>query len=98
MTQAEVDDCLKVYADNHCRTVKDYLAVYLRKDCDLLLQCLATLHENFYAALGLSCVQSAKFTVSALASAAAAVAGSGRLPIIAGSIAFSKAVSSGRRK
>jgi hypothetical protein len=71
LTQAEVDDCLKVYADNHCRTVKDYLALYLRKDCDLLLQSLAVLHQNYFAVMGLSFVQSGKFTVSGLASAAA---------------------------
>jgi hypothetical protein len=71
LTQAEVDACLEVFADNQCASVKDYLQIYLRKDCDLLLQGLAVLHQNYFDVMGLSFVQSARFTVSALASAAA---------------------------
>ena len=70
-TQVEVDAARAFYAASGFACVGAYLRHYLALDCLVLLRSLDAMHTRYYGILGLSFVESRKFTVSSLANAGA---------------------------
>jgi hypothetical protein len=65
-TQAQVDEALELYRSKNFATVGAYLVFYLKKDVLILQMAMLKLCRGLYSALGLSPVDSRRFTISSL--------------------------------
>lgn len=71
VTQAAVDQALALFEEKQMPNISAYLEYYLDLDCVVLMQSIVHMHDMYYQILGLSFVDSKRYTVSSFASCAA---------------------------
>ena len=79
VTQEEVDDAQRLFAECGCANLGDYLKAYLRLDVDILYHATQGWRHTIFQQIGVDFVQSAKFTISSLSNFAGDLNASGNL-------------------
>lgn len=70
MSQAEVDDSIKLFEQNNCQSLGDYLKIYLRLDVDILYCATQGLRQMVAKEIGVDFVQTGNFTISSVSNLA----------------------------
>ena len=65
-SRADVNKAIALFRKKRFQNVGEYMQFYLHKDCKILLESLLLYHDGYKKLLGLSFVDSRKFTVSSL--------------------------------
>ncbi len=65
-TEAEIEEVKKQFTDGTCKTVYDYLCLYLERDVELTLAIGDRLYDSFYQELGVHPVDAGKHTIASL--------------------------------
>jgi hypothetical protein len=70
-SQQEVDEANAAFDEMGMTCVGNWLDHYLGIDCEILQKAIVSLHDNYYALLGLSFIESRRSTVSSFSTCAA---------------------------
>ena len=70
LTQSEVNESIKLFKQNRCQCLGDYLKIYLRLDVDILYSATQGLRQMIAKEIGIDFIQSANFTISSVSNLA----------------------------
>ena len=70
LTQSDVDESIKLFKQNNCQCLGDYLKIYLKLDVDILFSATQGLRQMIAKEIGVDFVQSGNFTISSVSNLA----------------------------